>query len=95
MFSVDDYNIIIRPLVTEQGIHFANTRNAYSFEVHSKANKIQIRGAIEKLYDVKVVDVRTANVRGKPRRRGRHFGLTRNWKKAVVVLGEDYHIDLF
>ena len=95
MFGVDDYNIIIRPLVTEQGIHFANTRNAYSFEVHSKANKIQIRSAIEKLYDVKVVDVRTANVRGKPRRRGRHYGLTRNWKKAVVVLGEDDHIDLF
>ncbi len=92
---MDDYNIIIRPLVTEQGIHFANTRNAYSFEVNGKANKIQIRSAIEKLYNVKVVDVRTANVRGKPRRRGQHFGLTRNWKKAVVVLGEDHHIDLF
>ena len=74
---MDDYNIIVRPLVTEQGMHFANTRNAYSFEVNSKANKIQIRSAIEKLYNVKVLDVRTANVRGKPRRRGSSFGLTR------------------
>jgi len=92
---VDDYSIIIRPLVTEQGMHFANTKNAYSFEVNKKANKVQIRGAIEKLYNVKVTDVRTANVKGKPRRRGRTMGVTKSWKKAVVVLGEDYHIDLF
>jgi large subunit ribosomal protein L23 len=92
---VDDYNIIIKPLVTEQGMHFANTRNAYSFEVNKKANKIQIRNAVERLYKVKVTDVRTANVKGKPRRRGRDFGRTRNWKKAIVVLGEEYHIDLF
>ncbi len=92
---MDDYNIVIKPLVTEQGMHFANTRNAYSFEVNKKANKIQIRNAIERLYNVKVLDVRTANVRGKPRRRGRDFGLTRSWKKAVVVLHEDNRIDLF
>ncbi len=92
---MDDYNIIIKPLVTEQGMHFANTRNAYSFEVNKKANKIQIRNAVERLYKVKVTDVRTANVKGKPRRRGRDFGRTRNWKKAIVVLGEEYHIDLF
>ncbi len=92
---MEDYNIIIRPLVTEQGMHFANTRNAYSFEVNKKANKIQIRNAVERLYSVKVLDVRTANVKGKPRRRGRHYGVTRSWKKAVVVLGEDYRIDLF
>jgi len=92
---VNDFHVIIRPLVTEQGMHFANTRNAYSFEVHPKANKVQIRNAVERLYNVKVTDVRTANVRGKPRRRGRHFGRTRNWKKAVVVLHEDFHIDVF
>ena len=92
---MDDYNIIIRPLVTEQGMHFANARNAYSFEVNKKANKIQIRNAIERLYNVKVLGVRTANFKGKPRRRGRTFGRTRSWKKAVVVLHEDYHIDLF
>ena len=92
---MNDFHVIIRPLVTEQGMHFANTRNAYSFEVHPKANKVQIRNAVERLYNVKVTDVRTANVRGKPRRRGRHFGRTRNWKKAVVVLHEDFHIDVF
>ncbi|MBN1456712.1 MAG: 50S ribosomal protein L23 [Sedimentisphaerales bacterium] len=92
---MDDYNIIIRPLVTEQGMHFANTKNAYSFEVNKSANKIQIRNAVEKLYNVKVKEVRTANYMGKPRRRGRDFGRTASWKKAVVVLGDDYHIDLF
>ena len=92
---MDDYNIIIKPLVTEQGMHFANTKNAYSFEVNKKANKVHIRGAVERLYSVKVTDVRTANVKGKPRRRGRTMGMTKSWKKAVVVLHEDYHIDLF
>lgn len=92
---MDDYNIIIKPLVTEQGIHFANTKNAYSFEVNKKANKVQIRDAVQRLYSVKVADVRTANVKGKPRRRGRNFGTTKSWKKAVVVLHPDYHIDLF
>lgn len=92
---MDDYNIIIKPLVTEQGMHFANTKNAYSFEVNKKANKVQIRNAVQRLYNVKVSDVRTANVKGKPRRRGRNFGTTKSWKKAVVVLHADYHIDLF
>jgi len=92
---VDDYSIIIRPLVTEQGMHFANAKNAYSFEVNKKANKIHIRNAVERLYGVKVTDVRTANVKGKPRRRGRYIGTTKSWKKAVVVLHQDYHIDLF
>lgn len=92
---MDDYSVIIKPLVTEQGMHFANTRNAYSFQVNKDANKIQIRNAVERLYNVKVLGVRTANYIGKPRRRGKHYGRTSNWKKAVVVLHEDYHIDLF
>jgi large subunit ribosomal protein L23 len=92
---VDKYDIIVRPLVTEQGMHFASKRNAYSFEVHPKSNKFQIRCAVEQLYSVKVLKVRTANVKGKPRRRGRFIGLTRHWKKAVVVLHEDHRIDLF
>jgi len=92
---VEDYNIIIRPLVTEQGTHFANTRGAYSFEVNKRANKTQIKNAVEKIYGVKVDKVRTANHMGKLRRRGRSLGRTRAWKKAVVVLEADYHIDLF
>ena len=92
---MDDYNIIIKPLVTEQGMHFANTRSAYTFEVHRKANKTQIRNAVERLYGVKVEKVRTANRRGKLRRRGRHIGVTSSWKKAIVYLHPDHHIDLF
>lgn len=92
---MDDYNIIIRPLITEQGMHFANQKGAYSFEVNRKANKAQIRNAVERIYNVKVQKVRTANRKGKERRRGRHYGVTSSWKKAVVFLDPDYHIDLF
>ncbi len=92
---MDNYNIIIKPLVTEQGMHFANTKGAYCFEVHKKANKAQIKDAVEKIYNVKVLKVRTANRPGKYRRRGRTFGLTPSWKKAIVFLDPEYHIDLF
>jgi len=92
---VDDYSIIVRPLITEQGLHFASTKSAYSFEVNKKANKNQIRNAVEKIYGVKVSKVRTANRKGKYRRRGRTFGRTPSWKKAVIFLEPDYHIDLF
>ncbi len=76
-------------------MHFASTRGAYSFEVNKKANKQEIRNAIEKIYSVKVNKVRTANLKGKYRRRGRSFGQTASWKKAVVFLKPDYHIDMF
>jgi large subunit ribosomal protein L23 len=92
---VDDYQVIIRPLVTEQGMHFASTRSAYSFEVNRDANKTEIKNAVEKIYGVKVNKVRTANRKGKYRRKGRNFGLTSSWKKAVVYLEPEYHIDLF
>lgn len=92
---MDDHDIIIRPLITEQGMHFANTKSAYSFEVNRKANKVQIKNAVEKIYGVKVDKVRTANRKGKHRRRGKTFGMTPTWKKAVVFLEPDYHIDLF
>ena len=92
---MDDCNVIIKPLVTEQGMHFANARSAYSFQVNKQANKTQIRNAIERLYSVKVDKVRTANCHGKYRRRGRHFGMTSTWKKAVVYLKPEFHIDLF
>ena len=92
---MDNYNIIIRPLVTEQGMHFASTKGAYCFEVHKKANKAQIKEDVEKIYSVKVLKVRTANRPGKYRRRGRTFGLTSSWKKAIVFLDPEFHIDLF
>lgn len=92
---MDDYNVIIRPLITEQGMHFANVKSAYSFEVNKKANKVQIKKAVERIYGVKVDKVRTANRSGKLRRRGRNYGRTPAWKKAIVYLHPDYHIDLF
>jgi len=76
-------------------MHFANQKGAYSFEVNKKANKTQIRNAVERIYNVKVQKVRTANRKGKSRRRGRTSGVTSSWKKAVVFLDPDYHIDLF
>ena len=92
---MDDYNVVIRPLITEQGMHFANTKGAYSFEVNRKANKTQVKNAVERIYGVKVEKVRTAIRKGKARRRGRTVGMTSSWKKAIVYLRPDYHIDLF
>jgi len=76
-------------------MHFANVKGAYSFEVNKRANKIQIKGAVERVYGVKVEKVRTCNRKGKLRRRGRAIGLTPSWKKAIVYLKPEYHIDLF
>jgi len=92
---MDDFNVIVRPLVTEQGMHFANVKGAYSFEVNRQANKTQVKNAVERIYGVKVDKVRTANRKGKHRRRGRTIGMTSSWKKAIVYLQPDYHIDLF
>jgi large subunit ribosomal protein L23 len=82
-------------LITEQGTHLAGKIGAYAFEVNKGSNKQQIKGAVERLYKVKVSKVRTANRRGKFRRKGRTLGYTSDWKKAVVYLEKDYHIDLF
>lgn len=103
---MDIYHIIKRPLVTEKGTHQSklsheatNSRGgrggAYTFEVHPEANKIQIRAAVEKIYGVRVADVRTSVRQGKKRRYRMKFGVTPHWKKAVVVLEPDHHIDLF
>ena len=91
----DMYGIVVRPLVTEKGTFQSEALNAYSFQVAPKANKAQIKKAVEKIYDVKVLDVRTAQRKGKPRRTGRVMGRTKHWKKAIVVLQPDHHIDLF
>ena len=89
------YDIVVRPLVTEKSTHQVTTRGAYTFEVAPGANKTQIKNAISKIYNVKVVDVRTATRKGKPRRSGRTMGTTKDWKKAVVTLAEGQHIDMF
>lgn len=103
---MDIYHIVRRPIVTEQVTHQAKQHHeatksrpgrggAYSFEVHPDANKIEIRNAVEKIYNVKVESVRTSMRKGKVRRYRFKAGTTRHWKKAVVVLQPEFHIDLF
>ena len=103
---MDIYHTVIRPLVTEKGTHqagqaFPATRRkparggSFAFEVHPQASKPMIKQAIEKIYNVKVLSVRTANRRGKARRVRTSIGKTADWKRAVVVLDADSHIDLF
>ena len=92
---MDRYQVVIRPLITKKGTHQADSLRAYPFQVHRDANKAEIRQAVEEIYNVKVIDVRTANRKGKPRRRGLARGRTANWKKAVVILHENDRIDLF
>ena len=92
---MDYTDVIIKPLVTEKSTHQQNTRNTYAFEVNRAANKHQIKLAVEKLYNVKVADVRTMNRKGKPRRTKYKLTTTSDWKRAVVALAEDSRIELF
>ena len=92
---MDSNAIIIKPLITEKSTHQQTTRNAYTFQVHPDANKVQIRQAVEKLYEVKVRDVRTQTRKGKPRRTKFKMTHGSDWKRAVVVLDENSRIELF
>jgi large subunit ribosomal protein L23 len=87
--------IVLRPLVTEKGMHKATRYNAYAFEVNTSADKDDIKRAVEELFDVKVLAVRTQNRKGKPRRSRFRKGVTRNWKKAVVTLDSEHRINFF
>ncbi len=80
------YDVIQRPLVTEKGVEKKEAERTLCFEVDPRANKVEIRAAVEKLFKVKVEDVRTANLDGKLRRRGRFSGYRSDWKKAWVKL---------
>ena len=91
----DAQQIIVRPVVTERSTEQADERGAYTFIVAKDANKIEIRQAIEKLFGVKVDDVRTMNYRGKWRRMGRSLGRRPGYKKAVVTLVEGERIDVY
>lgn len=87
------YDIIKRPLITEKAVDLKEKENQVVFEVDKRANKIQIKEAVEKLFNVKVVDVRTMNVRGKVKRFGTVVGRRDDWKKAVVVLDKDQKLE--
>ena len=89
------HQIILRPLVTEKGMHKASRNNAYAFEVNRMANKDEIRKAVEELFEVKVVSVNTQNRKGKPRKTRYRMGYTKDWKKAIVTLDKEHRIDFF
>jgi large subunit ribosomal protein L23 len=91
---MDASQVIIRPVVSEKSYVLA-TAEKYTFRVHKDANKTQIRQAIEQLFNVGVLEVRTSKVRSKPKRRGYTSGRTREWKKAVVQVRQGDTIPIF
>ena len=93
--KLEPHQVILRPLVTEKGVHRAETVNQYAFEVNPLADKTLIRSSIEELFGVKVLKVRTQSRKGKPRRYKFRYGMTKSWKKAIVTLGEEDRIDFF
>ena len=92
---LDIYQVIKRPLITENAVDKHEKANTYVFEVHSDANKIQIKKAVEKLFEVKVLSVNTARMHGKLRRHGAAIAHRPDWKKAYVKLAEGSAIELF
>ena len=76
-------------------MHRSTRFNAYSFEINRLATKDDVRVAVEKLFDVKVLKVRTQNRKGKPRRSRFRYGYTKDWKKAIVKLDPEYRINFF
>jgi large subunit ribosomal protein L23 len=93
--TLEPHQVIIRPLITEKGMHRSTRNNAYAFEVNRLATKDDIRRAVEDLFEVTVLRVHTQNRRGKPRRTRFHYGYTNDWKKAVVTLDKEHRIDFF
>lgn len=93
--QLEAHQVILRPLVTEKGMHLSTANNQYTFEVNSLATKTQIRDAVEKLFDVKVANVHTQTKKGKPRRYRFRWGRTKDSKKAIVKLTDEHRIDFF
>ena len=93
--ELEPHQIILKPLVTEKGMHRSTRNNAYAFEVNRLANKGDVKRAIEELFEVKVLKVHIQNRKGKPRRTRMHYGYTKDWKKAIVTLDHEDRIELF
>lgn len=91
----DARDVLIRPVVTERSTYTMDEENAVTFVVKKDANKIEIRRAVEQMFNVKVLAVRTMNVRGKWRRVGRALGKKPGYKKAIVKLAEGERIDVY
>jgi large subunit ribosomal protein L23 len=91
----DPRTVVRKALITEKGTALRELRNQYHFEVATGANKIEIKRAIETIFNVKVDEVRTMQMRGKAKRQGRWVGRRSDWKKAIVTLKPDQKIELF
>ena len=89
------YAVIRRPIITEKGSDLKDDNNQLVFEVDTKANKSEIKKAVEKIFKVGVVNDRTQNRLGKRKRLGRFAGRRKNWKKAIVTLDSEHRIDFF
>ena len=90
----DPREVLIRPLMTEKTMQQKEALNTVAFKVHPDANKVEIRAAVERVFNVKVTTVRTASYEGKLKRMGRFAGRRPDWKKAVVTLAPGHKIDL-
>jgi large subunit ribosomal protein L23 len=93
--TMEPLQLIRRPLVSEKSTRLKEASNTVCFEVDRRANKIEIQRAVEKLFGVKVTDVRVANRKGKWKRMGRFLGQRKNWKKAYVRLAEGEKLEFF
>ncbi len=91
---MDLAQVVIRPVVSEK-TYVLSAAGKYTFRVHPDAHRTQIRQAVEKMFEVKVVTVRTMSVKSKPKRRGVTRGCTRAWKKAIVEVAEGQSIPIF
>lgn len=90
-----NYDIIRRPVITEKTNLQKEQANQVTFEVDPRANRIEVKRAVEKIFKVKVADARTMHVTGKIKRRGRVLGKRRDWKKAIVTLMPGERIEFF
>ncbi len=93
--KLEAHQIILRPLITETGTHQFTHRNAYPFEVNLWATKLEIKAAVQELFHVRVLKVRTQMRLGKKRRWRYRVGTMSNWKKAIVTLHPEDHIEFF
>ena len=93
--ALKPHQILLKPLVTEKGMHRSTRNNAYAFEVNRLATKADVKRAVEELFEVSVVKVHVQNRKGKPRRTRFRFGYTGAWKKAIVTLDSEHRINFF
>jgi large subunit ribosomal protein L23 len=93
--TLEPHQVIVKPLVTEKGMHKSTRNNAYAFEINRLATKEDVKRAVESLFEGKVVKVATQNRKGKVRRTKFRLGMTKDWKKAIVTLDAEHKINLF